>query len=436
MSPHQPEGIAWPADGALNPVLVEADKGRPFSLYVHVPFCTVRCGYCDFNTYTTDFGPGADRATYANSVLAEMRLAARIMKDAGVGEKPVTTIFFGGGTPTLLPASELSRILDAIREHWTLDPHAEITSEANPETVDRAYLRALKAAGVNRISVGMQSAVPHVLATLDRTHTPQRVPQVVAWARDEGLDVSVDLIYGTPGESLDDWRTSLEAAIRMNPDHISAYALVVEEGTKMGAQVARGELPTPDPDDEADKYELADRLLSDAGYQWYEISNFARRDPDEYAHHNHAPVNPWALRHASQHNLAYWRDWDWWGFGPGAHSHIGRMRWWNVKHPTAYAGRLEAGQSPAAAGEILDDQTRELERILLAIRTAEGLAIPPNTPAQTVAELISDRLIDPQAAITKKRVVLTLRGRLLADGVTHRILDHATSTHATSTQIR
>lgn len=440
MSPHQPDGIIWPKDGHLEVDLAEPQRGRPFSIYVHVPFCTVRCGYCDFNTYTAQFGQGADHATYADSVIREIELAATTLNAAGFPARPVQTIFFGGGTPTLLPAAELARILDAIRAHWSLAPNAEVTSEANPETVDRAYLQALKNAGVTRVSVGMQSAVPHVLATLDRTHTPTRVPQVVQWAKDVGLDVSLDLIYGTPGESLADWQASLEAAIAMDPDHISAYALVVEEGTKMGAQVARGDLPTPDPDDEADKYELADQMLAAAGYQWYEISNFARLEDDEATELSigntqtdpktqpdaePAEGKPRTPRHASQHNLAYWRDWDWWGFGPGAHSHVGRLRWWNVKHPTAYAGRLAVGESPAVAGEELDEQTRELERVLLGIRTYEGLPISSDIPKDVIAALIADELIEAQPALQFGRIRLTLHGRLLADHVTHRLMGHS-----------
>lgn len=449
MSPHQPDGVAWPANGSLvrpvvggmgdvaidgqtqpsgtsatsrQPVpikpgnLAEPEAHRPLSFYLHVPFCTVRCGYCDFNTYTTEFGQGADRVSFATSLLAEMDLARRVLDEAGVGHRNASTVFFGGGTPTLLPASALTRALAGIQERWGLAEGAEVTTEANPETVSPEYFTELARAGFTRVSIGMQSAVPHVLTTLDRTHSPERVPHVVQWAKDAGLDISVDLIYGTPGESLSDWRTSLEAALAMEPDHISAYALVVEEGTKMGAQVARGVLPTPDPDDEADKYELADALLGGAGYAWYEISNFARRDSDEHGQ------NPTLLRHASQHNLAYWRDWDWWGFGPGAHSHVGRARWWNVKHPLAYAGKVRSGLSPAAAGEILDASTRELERVMLSVRTAEGLPIDERVDRLAVPELISQGLIDGVSAIKGQRIVLTLRGRLMADLVTHRLL--------------
>ena len=375
MSPALPDGAPWPADGALDPRLVEEDAGRPLSLYVHVPFCRVRCGYCDFNTYTAQFGAGADLDTYAGSVLAEASLATRVLDGAGIGPRPASTVFFGGGTPTMLAPGELARALDGLRERIGIAPGAEVTLEANPDTVSARALAGLADAGFTRVSFGMQSAVPRVLATLDRTHAPERVPEAVAWAREAGLDVSVDLIYGCPGETLDDWRASLLAATRMRPDHISAYALVVEEGTRMGAQVARGELPAPDPDDEAAKYEEADAVLSAAGYRWYEISNFALVGPDEAGALDRGALAPTALARASRHNLAYWRDWDWWGLGPGAHSHIGALRWWNVKHPAAYASRLARGLSPAHSGEALDAPTRDLERVMLAVRTGGGVAL-------------------------------------------------------------
>ena len=289
--------------------------------------------------------------------------------------------------------------------------------------MDEAALERLAKAGFTRVSFGMQSAVPEVLRVLDRRHDPAKLPGLVGAARRLGMDVSVDLIYGAPGESLTDWQTSLEEAIAMEPDHISAYALVIEEGTKMGAQVARGQLPMPDPDDEASKYEIADRLLGEAGYSWYEISNFARREVGEEG------IVSTQLRHASKHNLAYWRDWDWWGIGPGAHSHIGRYRWWNVKHPSAYAQRLREGLSPAHAGEILDAPTREMERILLAVRTSEGVRAPEEGEGDREAfyaalePLASKGLIDAQAA-GEGRAILTLQGRLLADYVTRELLGY------------
>lgn len=436
MSPTQPDGTRWPENGLLDPSLVEAQWARPLSLYVHVPFCRVRCGYCDFNTYTVGFGPGAQIGDYAPSVLAEADLAARVLADAGVSGRLAQTVFFGGGTPTMLDAGELIAILDGLRERIGIAGGAEVTLEANPDTVTREDLRAFADSGFTRVSFGMQSAVPRILAILDRTHTPTRVPLVVEWAKEAGLSTSVDLIYGTPGESLADWETSVRAALSYDPDHISAYALVVEEGTKMGAQVARGELPMPDPDDEAAKYELVDELLGEAGYAWYEISNFARASASDRASGRASTT----FEHASRHNLAYWRDWDWWGFGPGAHSHVGRMRWWNVKNPGAYAGRLRAGVSPAAAGEILGEEERELERVMLGLRTAEGVELD-GVPAMAmrdgivsglsvcqslsgrVASLISDGFIDGVAALDG-RAVLTLRGRLLADYVTRELMGY------------
>ena len=435
MSPAQPDGMRWPDSGSLDPGLVEAERGRPLSLYVHVPFCRVRCGYCDFNTYTVGFGPGAQIGDYAPSVLAEADLAARVLADAGVSGRLAQTVFFGGGTPTMLDAGELIAILDGLRERIGIAGGAEVTLEANPDTVTREDLRAFADSGFTRVSFGMQSAVPRILAILDRTHTPKRVPLVIEWAKEAGLSTSVDLIYGTPGESLADWETSVRAALSYDPDHISAYALVVEEGTKMGAQVARGELPTPDPDDEAAKYELVDELLGEAGYAWYEISNFARASASDRASGRASTT----FEHASRHNLAYWRDWDWWGFGPGAHSHVGRMRWWNVKNPGAYAGRLHAGVSPAAAGEILGEEERELERVMLGLRTSEGVELDGLPGAASgyeagagcasmpaggrVASLIADGLIDGAAAL-RGRACLTLRGRLLADYVTRELMGY------------
>ena len=419
MSPHQPEGQAWDDRGRLRAELAEPYAKRTLAVYVHVPFCQIRCGYCDFNTYTVGVGRGADRESYDRSALAEMRMGAGILSDAGMRKRPASSIFFGGGTPTDI----LERLLVGVRENFGIAPGAEITVEANPESVDEAALERLTKAGFTRVSFGMQSAVPEVLRVLDRHHDPAKLPGLVGAARRLGMDVSVDLIYGAPGESLTDWQTSLEEAIAMEPDHISAYALVIEEGTKMGAQVARGQLPMPDPDDEASKYEIADRLLGEAGYSWYEISNFARREVGEEG------IVSTQLRHASKHNLAYWRDWDWWGIGPGAHSHIGRYRWWNVKHPSAYAQRLREGLSPAHAGEILDAPTREMERILLAVRTSEGVRAPEEGEGDREAfyaalgPLASKGLIDAQAA-KEGRAILTLQGRLLADYVTRELLGY------------
>ena len=402
-----PLGDPAPSDGLLPAQAADGAAGRAFGLYVHIPFCAVRCGYCDFNTYTaTELGGGASQDAYATTAVSEVGFAAAVLRDSGIPHRPLSTVFFGGGTPTLLPAEDLARILEAAINEWGLEPGAEVTTEANPDSVTPESLAVLKDAGFTRVSFGMQSAVPHVLKVLDRTHTPSRVPQVVQWAREAGLAVSLDLIYGTPGESLDDWRYSLETALSYQPDHISAYALIVEDGTKLAAQIRRGEVPGIDDDDHADKYELADQLIGDAGLNWYEVSNWSRT-PEQ----------------ACRHNLAYWRGDDWWGIGPGAHSHVGGVRWWNVKHPTAYAGRLASGASPAAGRETLDAETREVEKVMLEARLASGLAVASlsDSGRHAVAGLIADGLVSPAEAF-RGRLVLTLKGRLLADAVVRRIL--------------
>ena len=429
--PSLPVGIPVPDDGGLPAWVrpVEAAE-RPFGVYVHVPFCTVRCGYCDFNTYTaSELGGGANQAQYATTALREVDLAAKVLSDAGRAPAEVSTVFFGGGTPTMLPAEDLARVLGGIKDAWGLAPAAEVTTEANPDSVTPESLRVLADAGFTRVSFGMQSAVPHVLATLERTHDPLRIPDVVRWARDAGLDVSLDLIYGTPGESLDDWRTSVETALATGVDHVSAYALVVEPGTKMAAQVRRGEVALPDEDDQAAKYELIDDLLTEAGLRWYEVSNWSRPG------------------HECRHNIGYWRGDDWWGIGPGAHSYVSApaapspsagpvgtgtpagVRWWNVKHPRAYATRLEAGQSPGAGRELLTREEAHLERVMLGVRLREGLDLGVLTSAgrTAVAGLVARGLLDGRAAVGgggghsvgggPGRAVLTRRGRLLADAV-------------------
>ena len=402
-----PLGDPAPSDGLLPAQAADGAARRGFGLYVHIPFCAVRCGYCDFNTYTaTELGGGASQDAYASTAISEVEFAAKALTGSGLPDRPLATVFFGGGTPTLLPAQDLARILTAAIGQWGLAPGAEVTTEANPDSVTPESLRLLADAGFTRISFGMQSAVPHVLKVLDRTHTPSRVPQVVQWAREAGLAVSLDLIYGTPGESLEDWRYSLETALSYGPDHISAYALIVEDGTKLAAQIRRGEVPGIDDDDHAAKYELADELITAAGLGWYEVSNWSRT-PGQ----------------ACRHNLAYWRGDDWWGIGPGAHSHVGGVRWWNVKHPTAYAGRLASGVSPAAGRETLDAETRNVERIMLEARLSSGLNVAAlgTSGRQAVAGLIADGLVDPATAF-QGRLVLTLKGRLLADAVVRRIL--------------
>ncbi|MGA8257302.1 MAG: radical SAM family heme chaperone HemW [Nocardioides sp.] len=397
-----PAGDPAPADGALPDSALSGLGERSFSVYVHVPFCTVRCGYCDFNTYTADeLGPGVSRATYPEAAIAEVRLARRVL---GSTDLPVSTVFVGGGTPTLLPPGQLGAILGAVDAEFGLAKGAEVTTEANPDSVTLADLEVLRESGFTRISFGMQSSVAHVLRVLDRTHDPARVPDVVAWARQAGFDhVSLDLIYGTPGETLADWGVSVEAALACAPDHVSAYSLIVEDGTALARRVRRGELPMPDEDDLADKYALVDEQLTTAGLEWYEVSNWARDDDAR-----------------CRHNLAYWRGGDWWGVGPGAHSHVGGTRWWNVKHPAAYTDRLEGGGSPAHAREVLDAETRRVERVLLEVRLRDGLALDVlDDEGRRAAERSTQEGL---ADLAHDRLVLTARGRLLADAVVQDLL--------------
>jgi putative oxygen-independent coproporphyrinogen III oxidase len=397
----------------LPPSVADGVAERAFGVYVHVPFCRVRCGYCDFNTYTAvDLGGGADQSSYVDVAAGELRLAAGVLDAAGLPERPAATVFFGGGTPTLLPPADLVALLDVVRATLGLMDGAEVTTEANPDSVTPQGLAELAAAGFTRVSFGMQSSVPHVLAVLDRTHDPERVPAAVGWARAAGLAVSLDLIYGTPGESLADWEASVAAAAACEPDHVSAYALVVEEGTRLAARVGRGEIAAPADDDLADKYELADELLAAAGLTWYEVSNWARTPGD-----------------VCRHNVGYWRGDDWWGAGPGAHSHVGGVRWWNVRHPRAYAERLRAGLSPAQGREVLGVRERHEEAVLLGLRLAEGLGAEVLDDAGQAAlpALVADGLVTSGQADADlpRRIVLTRRGRLLADAVIRALLPDA-----------
>jgi oxygen-independent coproporphyrinogen-3 oxidase len=363
-----------------------------------VPFCASRCGYCDFTTYVAG-ERGAEQGGYVSAVLAEIDLAATVL----VTPPRVDTVFFGGGTPTLLPAADLIRILRRIDERFGLRPDAEVTTEANPESVDPGKLAALREAGFTRLSLGMQSAVPRVLAILDRVHSPGRPQQAVAEARAAGFaQVSLDLIYGTPGETADDWRASLDAALSASPDHLSTYSLIVEPGTRMAAQVRRGELTVPGEDVIVDRFETAERVLTGAGMSWYETCSWATSEA------------AWC-----RHNLGYWGGGDWWGAGPGAHSHIGGVRWWNLLHPRAWSDRLASGTSPAAARETPGSEEARLERVMLGLRLRSGVALGELTRnGQAAAERhLAEGLLEP-ADHAAGRAVLTLHGRLLADPVT------------------
>ncbi len=379
----------------------------PLSFYVHIPYCLRRCGYCDFNTYTpSELKSGGDLASvstgYIDQVLKEIELARSAVKSS----EAIPTIFFGGGTPTLMEVADLGRVLEALERNFGFSKDIEITIEANPDTVTKEKLAALRAIGINRISFGMQSAAPHVLAVLDRTHNPENVIKATNWAREVGFEeVSVDLIYGSPGESIANWEATIDAAISLPITHISAYALIVESGTKLAAQVKRGEVIIPDDDQTADKYLLADKKFSEAGFTWYELSNWAK------------PGSP------CRHNIAYWESANWWGLGPGAHSHLDGVRFWNVKHPAAYKERIESGTTPVQESETLTESQKESERILLAIRMPLG--IPKESIDNSRYPVLEEYLASGHLDSTlweSGRLGLTLSGRLIADRIVQEII--------------
>jgi putative oxygen-independent coproporphyrinogen III oxidase len=365
---------------------------KPLGIYVHVPFCAARCGYCDFNTYVPKHA--GQQSEFVDAALAELRYAR-----AQLGDRSVSTVFVGGGTPTLLEADQLLRLLAGIDECFGLTSDAEVTTEANPESVDLGKLRTLRLGGFTRVSIGMQSAVPHVLRALDRAHTPGRAAAAAVEAREAGFEhVSLDLIYGTSGETDGDWEKTLDAALAAEPDHVSAYALTVEPGTALAAAVGRGTVPAPDDAEQARRFARADDRLQAAGFDWYELSSWAL-NPDDRC----------------RHNIGYWQSDDWWGIGPGAHSHVDGVRWWNVLRPNLYAERLREGQSPTAETEVLTDEQRALEAVLLGLRQRKGLALSSLSPA---GERAAHREVARRhVTITGGRAQLTRKGRLFADAV-------------------
>ena len=387
------------AAGVVLPALT-ADPGRPFGLYIHVPFCATRCGYCDFNTYTAaELGDSSPQG-WLSAVQTELELAARHLGDVGA----VSTVFVGGGTPSLLGAAGLTRVLDAVRAQFGLAADVEVTTEANPESTSAQFFSALRRGGYTRVSLGMQSSASHVLRALDRVHSPGRAIEAALEARRAGFEhVNLDLIYGTPGESDDDLRRSLDAVLTTGADHVSAYALIVEDGTALARRVRRGELPAPDDDVLARRYELVDRHLGEAGFSWYEVSNWSRPGGE------------------CRHNLGYWNGGLWWGAGPGAHGYVAATRWWNVKHPATYAAVLAAGRLPVADFEVLDCDTIHVEDVMLRLRLRSGLplAVLSDRERRRAATAIDDGLLRAEGAA----VVLTDRGRLLADAVVRSLLD-------------
>jgi len=377
------------------------------AFYIHIPYCVKRCGYCDFNTYTpSELKITEGLAQISNSYIDLLLMEIKAAKSQVSQSANVPSIFFGGGTPSLMQPDDIGRVISTIKSEFTLLPDAEITMECNPDTVTKESLAAFRAVGVNRVSFGMQSAVKHVLATLDRTHNPENLLQATTWAKEVGFsEISVDLIYGTPGESLSDWQTSIDAALTLPITHISAYALIIEEGTKLAAQIKRGEVAQVDDDLTAEKYLVADKAFTEAGFEWYELSNWAKSGS------------------LSKHNLAYWSGDNWWGAGPGAHSHLNGKRFWNVKHPNLYKERVLANQSPVADSEALDELQIESERLMLSLRLPSGLDKQSLNELQ-LAELssyVESGHLD-QANWNQGRATLTLNGRLIADRILRQIL--------------
>jgi putative oxygen-independent coproporphyrinogen III oxidase len=377
---------------------MQASPGQPFGVYVHVPFCVTRCGYCDFNTYTPAELGGVNPDAWLLALRTELELAA-----TRVDAPTVNTVFVGGGTPSLLGGERLATLLGMVREHFTLAPDAEVTTEANPESTWPEFFAAIRAAGYTRVSLGMQSVAPRVLATLDRVHSPGRAMAAAREAMDEGFEhINLDLIYGTPGESDDDLMRSVDAAVEAGVDHVSAYALLVEDGTALARRVRSGELAAPDDDVLAHRYELVDTRLSAAGLTWYEVSN-------------------WSLLGAEcRHNLGYWNGGQWWGAGPGAHGYIGTTRWWNVKHPNAYAEVLAGATLPVAGFEQLGADALHTEEVMLKTRLRQGLPLAALDAAerQRAETAVADGLLVSDG----DRLVLTPRGRLLADAVVSTLL--------------
>ena len=377
------------------------------AFYIHIPYCVKRCGYCDFNTYTPaelQLTEGLTQISnsYIDLLVKEIEFARNQVGESAI----VPSIFFGGGTPSLMEASDIKRVITAISKQFKLDPIAEVTLETNPDTVTKEKLKQFYDAGVNRISFGMQSSVPHVLKTLDRTHNPENLPQVTKWATEVGFkEISVDLIYGTPGESKQDWQQSIDSALALPISHISAYALIVEEGTKLAAQIKRGEITKPDDDLTAEKYIMADKAFITAGFNWYELSNWAKPNSQ------------------SKHNLAYWLGHNWWGAGPGAHSHINGKRFWNVKHPNLYKQKIQANETVILDSEVLKGSQIESERLMLSIRLPQGLEKNTlnNQQILELTDYVNSGHLD-QENWNLGRATLTLDGRLIADRIVREIL--------------
>jgi len=377
------------------------------AFYIHIPYCVKRCGYCDFNTYTpAELKISAGLEQISNSYIDLLLQEIDSVREQIVGEITVPSIFFGGGTPSLMQPNDIGRVISKIKTEFDLPLNSEITLECNPDTVTKDSLENFKKVGINRVSFGMQSAIPHVLATLDRTHKPENLAQATTWANEVGIsEISVDLIYGTPGESITDWQTSIDSALALPIRHISAYALIIEEGTKLAAQIKRGEVPEVDDDLVADKYLIADKAFKEAGFEWYELSNWSKPGSE------------------SKHNMAYWNGDNWWGAGPGAHSHLNGKRFWNVKHPNLYKERIQNKQSAVADSEVLKKDQIESERLMLLLRLPSGIEKQTLNQIQLseLSEFVESGHLD-RANWNLGRASLTLNGRLIADRILRKIL--------------
>ena len=377
------------------------------AFYIHIPYCVKRCGYCDFNTYTpAELKISTGLEQISNSYIDLLLQEIDSVREQIVGEITVPSIFFGGGTPSLMQPNDIGRVISKIKTEFDLPLNSEITLECNPDTVTKDSLENFKKVGINRVSFGMQSAVPHVLATLDRTHKPENLAQATTWANKVGIsEISVDLIYGTPGESITDWQTSIDSALALPITHISAYALIIEEGTKLAAQIKRGEVPEVDDDLVADKYLIADEAFKEAGFEWYELSNWSKPGSE------------------SKHNMAYWNGDNWWGAGPGAHSHLNGKRFWNVKHPNLYKERIQNKQSAVADSEVLKKDQIESERLMLLLRLPSGIEKQTLNQMQLseLSEFVESGHLD-RANWNQGRASLTLNGRLIADRILRKIL--------------
>ena len=405
-APHVLELPASAADGS---------ESRGFGVYLHVPFCRPECGYCDGTSVAESDKPGVIKSRFPRLMDKELKVARAALAASGVATRPARSVFFGGGNPTALPSSDIGYMLDAVARGVGVSDDAEITVEAHPDSVDRAYVTALRDMGVTRISLGMHSAMPHVLATLGRTHERVHVWEAAATAREVGLDLALDLAYGTPGESAEVWQKTLDIALAMEPDHLSAYALVAEPGTKVASAIERGEVDDVDPDVQAEYYLMADRTFAEAGFEWYELNHWART-PD----------------HRSRHQMGYWTSADWVGVGPSAHSHVGGVRWWNVTSLGTWADHTDRGVLPLESQEVLDSSAQHMERIMLGVKTREGISLSSLPGAEALAEQWHEQGWLEQDALADGRLVLSATGRLLADRLTTELVSHEVSTQQDS----